>query len=596
MRSTRVLMITAALLTALIWAGFQKNGTISIASAAQQAGETMTLLKPAKLHSEASISSPVTEIVWKNAFCQRLDQKGNWIQVRMALDGHTGWIHHQYLIPASAEATEQPPAQTDNNPPSQAVATAPQPEGLQLKLNKPAKLHEAAAIGSPVLEIIAKDEICTRLDEQGVWIHVLINRTSHQGWIHRLYLISATAEAAMQNSTPTVEQTATDSKAPAADRKESTATEAAIAVTTAAAPASETPATPEPVTSTPPAAAQPPTTVQAATTPPPATEAAPSAVQPTPIQNSTPPVEQAAPATDSKAPAAERKESTAAEAALALTTAAPPATEAPATPEPATSTPPAAAQPPATETAPSAVPPKPQSPAAGSHSAASEPELSHAHIDVTDRNQIRRGLTVFTDICMGCHSAKYLTWRGLIEYPEIGLSSEEVAELRGRSPVMQGLISDLPTEDAIAAYGKAPPDLSLIVAGRRGGADYVYSLLTGYAHDPARRIADPAYNPVYPGHRIAMPDPLSWLDHSSDDEPALRRQAEDVAAFLAFIADPHQNTRRSLGVWVVSFLLLFTFVLWLLKIEIWKDVKPTAPKQGLIARMRSRSGTKKEAP
>ncbi|MDQ6999694.1 MAG: cytochrome c1, partial [Mariprofundus sp.] len=50
--------------------------------------------------------------------------------------------------------------------------------------------------------------------------------------------------------------------------------------------------------------------------------------------------------------------------------------------------------------------------------------LKHADIDVTDQEQIRRGLTVVTDVCMGCHSAVYVTYKGLMDYPEIGLSRE----------------------------------------------------------------------------------------------------------------------------------------------------------------------------
>lgn len=199
--------------------------------------------------------------------------------------------------------------------------------------------------------------------------------------------------------------------------------------------------------------------------------------------------------------------------------------------------------------------------------------LEHANVDVTDQEQLRRGLTVFTDVCMGCHSAKYLTYRGLMEYPELGLSREVVDELRGEKSLMSGMISDLSIEDAIVSYGKAPPDLSLIVPGRRGGADYVYSLLTGYESDHEGKVPDGNWNKVFPGNRIAMPDPLSWLGHDPEETADLKQQAEDVAAFLAFIADPHQNTRRAIGCWVMGFLLLLTFVLWRLKKEVWKDVK-----------------------
>ncbi|HKI61923.1 MAG TPA: cytochrome c1 [Mariprofundaceae bacterium] len=199
--------------------------------------------------------------------------------------------------------------------------------------------------------------------------------------------------------------------------------------------------------------------------------------------------------------------------------------------------------------------------------------LKHADINTSDQEQVRRGLTVFTEVCMGCHSAKYVTYKGLLDYPEIAISREKVDELRGSKPLTSGMITDLSPEDATVSYGKVPPDLSLIVYGRRGGADYVYSVLTGFEHDPAGKIPDGNFNEYFPGNRIAMPDPLSWLDHDASDTADLEKQAQDVATFLAFISDPHQNERRALGFWVVGFLILLTVVLYLLKKEVWKDVK-----------------------
>ena len=199
--------------------------------------------------------------------------------------------------------------------------------------------------------------------------------------------------------------------------------------------------------------------------------------------------------------------------------------------------------------------------------------LQHATIDVADQKQIRRGLMVFTDVCMGCHSAKYVTYRGLMAYPEIGLTRIEVDELRGEKSLLSGLVSDLTVEDAVVSYGNAPPDLSLIVPGRRGGADYIYSLMLSYVHDPDNKVPEGNFNAVFPGNRIAMPDPLSWLDHDEAETAELKRQANDVTAFLAFISDPHQNERRAIGFWVMGFLLLLTLVLWRLKVEVWKDVK-----------------------
>jgi len=199
--------------------------------------------------------------------------------------------------------------------------------------------------------------------------------------------------------------------------------------------------------------------------------------------------------------------------------------------------------------------------------------LKHAEIDVTDQEQLRRGLTVFTEVCMGCHSAKYVTYKGLMDYPELGLSRDVVDELRGDKPLAAGMITDLSPEDAEVSYGKVPPDLSVMANARRGGADYIYSLLTGFEHDPAGKVPDGNFNEYFPGNRIAMPDPLGWLDHDEADTAELEAQAQDVAAFLAFIADPHQNERRVIGCWVLGFLIVLTLVLYLLKKSVWADVK-----------------------
>jgi ubiquinol-cytochrome c reductase cytochrome c1 subunit len=198
--------------------------------------------------------------------------------------------------------------------------------------------------------------------------------------------------------------------------------------------------------------------------------------------------------------------------------------------------------------------------------------LKHASIDVTDREQLLRGLTVFTDICMGCHSAKYVTYKGLMDYPELGIDREKADELRGDKSMMSGLETDLSPEDAAESFGKVPPDLSLVVPGRRGGANYVYSVMTGYAHDHNEKVPDGNYNAVFPGNNIAMPDPLGWLDHDEADTAELEQQANDVSAFLAFIGDPHQNERRALGKYVMAFLILLSLVMFALKREVWKDV------------------------
>lgn len=201
-------------------------------------------------------------------------------------------------------------------------------------------------------------------------------------------------------------------------------------------------------------------------------------------------------------------------------------------------------------------------------------ELVMRHVEMKmDQETLRKGLEVFTDVCMGCHSAKYVTYRNLMDYPEIGLSREAVDDLRGDAALLDGLKTELSPEDAKESYGKVPPDLSVIARGRHGGGAYIYSLLTGYEHDPNGKIEDGHFNVSFPGGRTAMPDPLAWLDHDEDETADLEAQALEVSSFLEFIGDPHQNERKRIGFWVMIFLALLTLVLYALKREVWKDIK-----------------------
>ena len=47
----------------------------------------------------------------------------------------------------------------------------------------------------------------------------------------------------------------------------------------------------------------------------------------------------------------------------------------------------------------------------------------------------------------------------------------------------------------------------------------------------------------------------------------------DLVSYLQWMAEPVQNTRVQVGVWVVLFLLCFTFVAWRLNAAYWKDIR-----------------------
>lgn len=147
-----------------------------------------------------------------------------------------------------------------------------------------------------------------------------------------------------------------------------------------------------------------------------------------------------------------------------------------------------------------------------------------------------------------------------------------------------------------------PPDLSLIAKARgisysgtwyehpfymaadiatgyqEGGADYIYALLTGYPEEPPEGVEVPPglyYNSAFPGHLIAMANPLyPDLGIYQDGTPeTVQNYARDVAAFLSWTADPAHNQRKSTGWLVIFFLLITTVLLYISKRRIWSGVK-----------------------
>src|SRR5579863_5858539 len=217
---------------------------------------------------------------------------------------------------------------------------------------------------------------------------------------------------------------------------------------------------------------------------------------------------------------------------------------------------------------------------------------------VADRASLQRGARNFAGYCLGCHSLKYERWARLgadLAVPEQLLQQDLVPPGRKASDY---IATSMPAADAETWFGKVPPDLSLMVRAR--GADYIYQFLTTFYVDPTRQTG--ANNLALP--TTAMPDVLSEVeglkravyrdvtapgeggqvshsqvfDHFEPLAPGRLSAAEfdgfvrDTVNFLDYVSEPTQTARRALGVWVVLFLLVFTWLAWLMKQEYWKDV------------------------
>lgn len=189
-----------------------------------------------------------------------------------------------------------------------------------------------------------------------------------------------------------------------------------------------------------------------------------------------------------------------------------------------------------------------------------ETDLREDDIEYEPAN-LQNGMRVVMNLCTLCHNLKYVKFKDLMQ---IGLSAESVDKIRGDHRASDPILSKMSTEQMNALFGMTTPDLSLMVKARRGGAPYIYSLLLAYRE----RRDGSIINKLYPD--IKMPDVLAYsIENDENMRAIIEQDARDVAAFLAWTADPKANERRTLGVYVMLYLFVLTFMLYLVKKKTW---------------------------
>ena len=141
-------------------------------------------------------------------------------------------------------------------------------------------------------------------------------------------------------------------------------------------------------------------------------------------------------------------------------------------------------------------------------------------------------------------------------------------------------VSPYPNVQAsIAANGGAyPPDMSLLVKARKGGANYIYSVLMGYDEPPQDFKLEEGvyYNKYMDGNKIKMSKPLldGSVDYADGTNATEDQMAKDVTTFLAWAADPHLEARHKMGVKVLIFLIILTGLVYLSMKRLWSRVDP----------------------
>ena len=222
-----------------------------------------------------------------------------------------------------------------------------------------------------------------------------------------------------------------------------------------------------------------------------------------------------------------------------------------------------------------------------------------------DRAAMQRGYQVYREVCSSCHTLEHLAFRHLGDeggpwydkdyknpndnpyvktfaadwlIPDIDSETGDPIE---RSGIPADYFPAIYPNDAAARGsngGALPPDLSVIVSARNGGADYLYNLLVAYGEDmPEGMKLSPGthYNPVMDGGKIAMAAPLSdgQVDFSDGTEATVEQMAADVTEFLAWSSDPKMEQRKRAGFATMVYLLILSILLWFSYKRVWRNVE-----------------------
>jgi ubiquinol-cytochrome c reductase cytochrome c1 subunit len=216
-----------------------------------------------------------------------------------------------------------------------------------------------------------------------------------------------------------------------------------------------------------------------------------------------------------------------------------------------------------------------------------------------DMAALQNGAKLFVNYCLNCHSAAFMRYNRL---KDIGVTEQQIKDnlLFATDKVGETMKAAIDPRQAKEWFGGNPPDLTVIARSRSGhggtGADYLYTYLRTYYRDDTKatgwnNLAFPSVamphvlwelqgvrEPVFEdredhGHKTSVFK--GWKQVSAGTMSPLQydQAMGDLVGYLQWMAEPAQNTRVRIGVWVLMFLMLFTFIAWRLNAAYWKNIK-----------------------
>lgn len=217
----------------------------------------------------------------------------------------------------------------------------------------------------------------------------------------------------------------------------------------------------------------------------------------------------------------------------------------------------------------------------------------------TDLAALQNGAKLFVNYCLSCHSASYMRFNRL---QDLGISEQQIKDnlLFTTDKIGETMKVNLDPHQAKEWFGTVPPDLTLVARSRAGhggtGADYLYTYLRTFYRDDTKatgwnNLAFPAVamphvmwelqgerRPVFEkveahGHETEIFKGWEQVKPGTMTPMQFDQNMGDLVSFLQWMAEPTQNTRVRVGVWVLLFLVMAVVFTWRLNASYWKDVK-----------------------
>ncbi len=216
-----------------------------------------------------------------------------------------------------------------------------------------------------------------------------------------------------------------------------------------------------------------------------------------------------------------------------------------------------------------------------------------------DLASLQNGAKLFVNYCLNCHSAAFMRYNRL---QDIGLTEQQIKDnlLFTTDKVGETMKANIEPRQAKEWFGGVPPDLTLVARSRAGhggtGADYLYTYLRTFYRDDTKatgwnNLAFPSVGmpnvlwelqgdrrPVYDkveqhGHETEVIKGWEQVSPGTMTPLQFDQAIGDLVNYMQWMAEPAQNTRIRVGVWVLLFLALALVFVWRLNAAYWKEVK-----------------------